>query len=261
MNRPCRTGMAAALVLVLGCIAPWSAAAVDRPAVVVDLSVLDALDAPDVGGSPGWVPPLPGHRPAPPVLRTRRILAEPAETPAPPPVPKSAPAAPRSAIVWTAPVLWQRPIPVTASAYLVQQIGARPTAPIPAAPAAPGKLVGTNVDVEATADIVSALPNGDGFRMLFVDDRTALSKTGERLLDTLAARMEARTDLRLSVLAYAGGTPDTASRSRVLSLERGLAVRNYLFDRGVRGSRIDVRALGNTFVDGPAERVDLLLTD
>ncbi len=46
---------------------------------------------------------------------------------------------------------------------------------------------------------------------------------------------------------------------RLLSLERGLAVRNYLFDRGVRGSRIDVRAMGNTAADGPPERVDLLL--
>ena len=121
--------------------------------------------------------------------------------------------------------------------------------------------VGVRFDLEATADTASALPNGDGFRILFTDDRTALTATGEQLLDSLAERMFDHSDLRLSVQAYAGGSPATASRARLLSLERGLAVRNYLFDRGVRGSRIDVRALGNTSVDGPPERVDLLLVN
>ena len=158
----------------------------------------------------------------------------------------------------TDPVLWQRPIPVTASVVLAQQVGARATAP---APSLSEKVVGANTDIEATADTISPLPNGDGFRMLFASDRTALSETGERLLDTLAERMALQTDLRLSVQAYAGGTPDTAANARLLSLERGLAVRNYLFDRGVRGSRIDVRAMGNTAADGPPERVDLLLTN
>ena len=73
--------------------------------------------------------------------------------------------------------------------------------------------------------------------------------------------MGERPDLRLRVLAYAGGSPETATRSRLLSLERALAVQDYLSDRGVRGSRIDLRAMGNTYVDGPPERVDLLLTD
>lgn len=160
--------------------------------------------------------------------------------------------------VSTAPVLWQRPIPVTAGADLLQQVGARSTAPTPTPS---DKLVGANLDVEATADTMSALPNGDGFRILFSDDRTALTDTSERLLDTLAERMSDRTDLRLSVQAYAGGSPETAARARLLSLERALAVRNYLFNRGVRGSRIDVRALGNTSIEGPPERVDLLLVN
>ena len=141
---------------------------------------------------------------------------------------------------------------------LAQQVGARATAPTPSLSE---KVVGANTDIEATADTISALPNGDGFRLLFTDDRTTLSDTGERLLDTLAERMERQTELRLSVLAYAGGTPDTAANARVLSLERALAVRNYLFDRGIRGSRIDLRAMGNTATEGPPERVDLLLVN
>lgn len=150
---------------------------------------------------------------------------------------------------------------MTASVFQVQQIGARSAAPAPpASTAASDKLIGANVDVEATADMISALPIGDGFRMVFPGDRTALSETAERLLDIVVDRMGTHADLRLRVLAYAGGSPETAPRSRLLSLERALAVRNYLSDRGVRGSRIDLRAMGNTYVDGPPERVDLLLT-
>ncbi len=261
MGRSSRTALVAALTAFVLALAPCAHAA-DRPAVFVDLSVLDALDGPT---GPGWVPPLPGHRPPAPPIRPRRVLAAPTAAPAPAaePAPAARPTgsgrlAPVVPIpeVSTAPVLWQRPIPVTAGAELLRQVGARSTAP---SPTPSEKLVGANVDVEATADTISALPNGDGFRILFSDDRTALSETGERLLDTLAERMSEHSDLRLSVQAYAGGTPDTASRARLLSLQRALAVRNYLFDRGVRGSRIDVRALGNTSIEGPPERVDLLL--
>ena len=247
--------------LIWCCVAPtalaWNgiaAAASEQPAVEVDLSVLDTL-APVSG--PGWTPPLPGHRPIPPLDRPPRRTADPVPTPEPRPDPPArlGPVAPEPTVT-TDPVMWQRPIPVTAGAVEALQVGARSTAP-----ALSDKAIGANVDIEATADLISALPNGGGFRILFADDRTALSDTGGRLLDTLVDRMAAEPALRLSVMSYAGGSPQTAPRARLLSLERALAVRNYLFDRGIRGSRIDVRALGNTSVDGPPERVDLLLTD
>ena len=254
--------MAAVIAAALAGLAPWAVAA-DGPAVIVDLDALDALTSSDAPAGPGWSPPLPLRRPATPPRQQIEILAEPIR--APEPTPARRPGSPirlvpvvSAPVMTTDPVLWQRPIPVTASVVLAQQVGARATAPTPSLSE---KVVGANTDIEATADTISALPNGDGFRMLFGNDRTALSETGERLLDTLAERMELQTDLRLSVQAYAGGTPDTAANARLLSLERGLAVRNYLFDRGVRRSRIDVRAMGNTAADGPPERVDLLLTN
>ena len=43
-----------------------------------------------------------------------------------------------------------------------------------------------------------------------------------------------------------------------LSLSRALAVRAFLIDRGVRSTRMDVRALGNKFEKGPGDRVDLI---
>ena len=65
--------------------------------------------------------------------------------------------------------------------------------------------------------------------------------------------------LRVDVLSYAGGTPETESEARSLSLTRALAVRDYLEQRDVRRTRIDVRALGNTAPDGPADRIDLII--
>ena len=79
------------------------------------------------------------------------------------------------------------------------------------------------------------------------------------ILDRLATRLIADPALRVDVLSYAGGTPETASEARSLSLTRALAVRDYLEQRDIRRTRIDVRALGNTAPDGPADRIDLII--
>lgn len=271
--------VAAGIACALAGVAYLPATAQDRPAVVVDLSVLDALDPSDATGRPSWTPPLPERRPIPPIRRRQTIVAEPEAPPAPVAAPPAAsarsaglpavplPAVPLPAVpqavpvtmnVSNAPFLWRRPIPVTASTFQVLPVGARPTMAIPSPS---DKLIDANVEVETTSDMISALPIGDGFRMMFPGDRTALSETAEQLLDIVVDRMGEQPGLRLRVLAYAGGSPETAPRSRLLSLERALAVQDYLSDRGVRVSRIDLRAMGNSYVDGPPERVDLLLTE
>jgi outer membrane protein OmpA-like peptidoglycan-associated protein len=40
-------------------------------------------------------------------------------------------------------------------------------------------------------------------------------------------------------------------------LSRALAIRSYLIGKGVRSTRIDVRALGNKIPSGKPDRVDL----
>jgi outer membrane protein OmpA-like peptidoglycan-associated protein len=65
------------------------------------------------------------------------------------------------------------------------------------------------------------------------------------------------TTVRIQLLAYAKASSDGASRARRLSLSRALAVRAYLIEKGVRSTRMDVRALGDKFGDGPADRVDI----
>jgi outer membrane protein OmpA-like peptidoglycan-associated protein len=41
-------------------------------------------------------------------------------------------------------------------------------------------------------------------------------------------------------------------------LSRALAVRAFLVEKGIATGRIDVRALGDTFEEGPADRVDVV---
>eukprot|EP00439_Symbiodinium_sp_Y106_P087541 s1_g77.t1 len=69
-----------------------------------------------------------------------------------------------------------------------------------------------------------------------------------------------RHDDRIEIQAFAGEAGDVSSAARRLSLKRALNVREFLVERGVLQSRIDVRALGGTRDSGPAERVDILLT-
>ena len=77
-------------------------------------------------------------------------------------------------------------------------------------------------------------------------------------LSAVATTLMENTTVRIQLLAYAKASSDGASRARRLSLSRALAVRAYLIEKGVRSTRMDVRALGDKLGDGPADRVDIL---
>ena len=64
--------------------------------------------------------------------------------------------------------------------------------------------------------------------------------------------------LRVQVLAYAGGDDDASSHARGVSLARALAMRNYLTTQGITMERMDIKALGNSAQEEPADRVDLV---
>lgn len=75
-------------------------------------------------------------------------------------------------------------------------------------------------------------------------------------LDTLANQYMNGED-RLQVRAYAANSAgDGGSGARRLSLTRALAVRQYLIDKGIRSTRIDVRALGAP-TEGSPDRVEI----
>ena len=97
-------------------------------------------------------------------------------------------------------------------------------------------------------------------RIVFEGESADLSPAAMAVLDSLAARLERQPDLRLQLKAYASGTGESASRARRLSFSRALAVRAYLIERGVRGTRIDVRALGGDTEITPRDRVDFTLS-
>ena len=94
-------------------------------------------------------------------------------------------------------------------------------------------------------------------RVLFKEGSAELSETAKRELDDFAKLLKQDTSSRIQLLAFAKAT-DSASRARRLSLSRALAVRAYLIDKGVRSTRMDVRALGHNVKAGPADRVDIL---
>jgi outer membrane protein OmpA-like peptidoglycan-associated protein len=86
-----------------------------------------------------------------------------------------------------------------------------------------------------------------------------LADDGKQRLDKLADSMKANEAARLQLLAYAA--EDSPSKARRLSLSRALAIRSYLIAKGIRSTRIDVRALGDQIPGGEPNRVDLKVTD
>ena len=73
--------------------------------------------------------------------------------------------------------------------------------------------------------------------------------------------MHAKEETRLQLLAYASADQTSPSKARRLSLSRALSVRSYLIAKGIRSTRIDVRALGDQVPSGEPNRVDLKVMD
>jgi len=142
-------------------------------------------------------------------------------------------------------------------------VAALPTLPAPAAPP-PAPAARPQASQQA-----AALPPGGGLpprdrplRISFGDQSADLPDQAKTVLNQLAQRLKDNETPRIQLVAFAAGTAETASQARRLSLSRALAVRTYLIDQGVRGNRMDVRALGNKVEDGgPADRVDIIVAD
>ena len=99
-------------------------------------------------------------------------------------------------------------------------------------------------------------------RVSFPAGTSELSPDAQTLLDGVAARMSKDAQLRLELVAYAGGTGDDNLDARRLSRARAEAMRAYLVEKGVGVVRVDLRALGRGNDDGrPADRVDLVFLE
>jgi len=206
----------------------------------------------------------PAAAPAPPPVAVPSI-APPAAAP-PPPAP-SAP--PQSAAV--APPARSGSEFTTSSGPLPAAPANEPPAPAPAPPPAPTAAAASAPTPAArpapsppvqTASLPPAPSTGNGasLSLAFTGEDATLSEAAKRQLDTVAARANKDEALRLQLMAYASGTGDAANQARRTSLSRALAVRSYLIDKGVRSTRIDVRALGNRLEGGgDPDRVDVIV--
>lgn len=91
----------------------------------------------------------------------------------------------------------------------------------------------------------------------FASGASGLTEAIQKQLNSVADRLKKSPEARMQLLAYAGEPNMSSSKARRLSLSRALAVRSYLINKGVRSTRIDVRALGNKVPGGSPSRVDL----
>ncbi len=100
---------------------------------------------------------------------------------------------------------------------------------------------------------------GRALRLAFAENASKISSEVQTELKSLARQLREKTDLRLQLMAYAGGKSLSSSKARWLSLSRALSVRAFLIENGIRSTRIDVRALGNKTTEEPINRVDMML--
>lgn len=205
------------------------------------------------------VAPRPASAPAP----SHTATATPAPAPTPAPAATAAPAPPPAPAT---PVETASAPPAPAAPEPVASAPAAPAAP-PAPPetsaAPPPPPVAPEVAAAPTtppsAPEQAAVPPADDgpAQVLFNDDDTRLSADGQGILDAVIGQLERSERLRVQLMAYASGEDLTSSKARRISLSRALSVRSYLIEKGVRSTRIDVRALGDKAESDPKNRVDV----
>ena len=139
-----------------------------------------------------------------------------------------------------------------------------PPAPVAAAPSTPAPAPAPKPAAETAAvppaakDPVASAPSGAGeYSLAFGSGSFELNNAARAQLDSIVKNMGSDENMRIQLQAYAEGDSNNASKARRLSLSRALQVRSYLIDKGVRSTRIDVRALGANVPSGPADRVDI----
>jgi outer membrane protein OmpA-like peptidoglycan-associated protein len=247
--------------------------ALAQSSVEVDQGVLDSLGPPAAAKKPGAKEPGAKKKAKPPRAAAPKPAALPKPTPVPPapqvppPEVRATPAAPPRGTASAPPpatppaadfAVAPPPPPAAAPPQLVPGAATAP-APAGAASAAPTQARLTPVPAPAAPAPPPIRTVGEtAARIPFAGEAAELGAEARGTLDGLLPRLEADERLRVEVLGYATAGSD-ASQARRVSLARALAVRTYLVDKGIKTSRVDVRALGSRPEGEPADRVDLVL--
>lgn len=96
----------------------------------------------------------------------------------------------------------------------------------------------------------------DRLVLVFDAPETDLSTSKTTLLDEQVVPALLDTDKRLNIMAYASPT-EASNADRRVALSRGLAVRSFLIEAGLKPSQINVRSLGSQTNTQPYDRVEL----
>ena len=225
-----------------------------------------AMKKPSVSAAPPPPAPKPTAKPKA-VAKAAPPLPPAAKYTAPPPAPAPMAKKPKPAPVKATPKAAPKPAPEPVKTVSTPV----PPPPPPAAKKSGRQKVVTAIPPKpapAPEPQKSSLPPageklaiGQQIRLVFEESESKLPGSKKNDLKTLAGKLKDQSNLRLQLMAYAGGEKLSASRARRLSLSRALSVRSFLIESGVRSTRIDVRALGNKTTEKPVNRVDLNLVE
>lgn len=171
-----------------------------------------------------------------------------------PPAPAPAPAAPVTSSAPTAPPAPPKAPPAPA---VVASPSSAPTAPPPAPVVADAPKAADTPAPTEQASAPTTAPTDGISQVLFNGDNTKLSADGQGVLDGVISELESSDKRRVQLMAYAAGEDLSSSKARRISLSRALSVRSYLIEKGVRSTRIDVRALGDKAEGDQKNRVDV----
>ncbi len=95
--------------------------------------------------------------------------------------------------------------------------------------------------------------------VVFDPNSSEISDETEATLDQLVSMLNNMPNQRVQIRAYALGDDTTESDARRMSLSRGLKVRTYIKNKGIKPVRLDIRALGSNTDHPPIDRVDVVL--
>lgn len=118
-------------------------------------------------------------------------------------------------------------------------------------------------EVREVLGVPSALAteNTNQFSMAFKEGVAELVADQKKMLaEEVLPRLKKDKTARIEIKAYASRTDDTESSARRISLSRALSARSYLLEKGIKPTRIDVRALSDRTAEPPVDRIDMTFT-
>lgn len=202
--------------------------------------------------------PAPAPKPAAPAPKPAsappKAPTAPADVAAAASPPAPAPAAP---VATSAPAAPPTPPKAPPAPAVVASPSSAPTAPPPAPVVTNDPDPSDSPEPTQQASAPTSAPVDGPAQVLFNGDNTKLSADGQGVLDGVISKLGSSDKLRVQLMAYAAGEDLSSSKARRISLSRALSVRSYLIEKGVRSTRIDVRALGDKAEGDQKNRVDV----